>query len=196
MSDAIALDASIETPRLRLRLLAPVALAAIAEGRLDDASGSAGYDLTGFPEAERGIAGIRLRDLAADPAYLPWSLRVLLLKPDLRLAGHFNFHSRPDPDYLRDIAPGAVELGYTVLPEFRRRGLAEEAVRAMMDWAARRHGVHRFVVSVSPANLASVTMARKLGFARVGGHVDAEDGYEDILALAWPPAAAAGPQAP
>jgi hypothetical protein len=30
-------------------------------------------------------------------------------------------------------------------------------------------------------------MARKLGFARIGGHIDQEDGYEDILALDWHP---------
>ena len=174
---------SVETERLQLRLLNPEALQAIAAGRLQDASRSAGCDLAEFPLEESGLAALRLRDLAADPAYLPWSLRVMLLKPDLRLAGHFNFHSRPGPDYLRGIAPGAVELGYAVRPAFQRRGLAEEAVRAMMEWAVRLHGVHRFVVSISPANAASVAMARKLSFRRIAGHVDPEDGYEDILFL-------------
>jgi [ribosomal protein S5]-alanine N-acetyltransferase len=173
----------IETRRLSLELLAPAALRAIAEGRLDEASRLTGCDLTAFPEAERGIAAIRLKDLAADPDYLSWSLRLLRLKPDLRFAGYFNFHTRPDPDYLRALAPGAVELGYYVLPEFRRRGLAEEMALGMMDWAARTHGIGRFVVSISPGNAPSVAMARKLGFARIGGHVDETDGYEDILSL-------------
>ena len=73
-------------------------------------------------------------------------------------------------------------MGYFVLPGFRRQGLAEEAALGMMGWAARTRGVARFVVSISPDNAASVAMARKLGFARIGGHIDEEDGYEDILA--------------
>lgn len=126
----------IGTGRLALIALPAEALGAIAEGRMDLAGARAGCDLSGFPAEEREIARIRLADLALDPEYLPWSLRAICLKPELRCVGHFNFHSRPDPAYLRDLAPGAVELGYYILPEFRRRGLAEEAARAMMDWAA------------------------------------------------------------
>jgi [ribosomal protein S5]-alanine N-acetyltransferase len=176
----------IETPRLSLQLLAPAALRAIAEHRLDEASRITGCDLASFPEVERGIAAIRLKDLEADPDYLPWSLRLLRLKPDLRFAGYCNFHSRPDAAYLRELAPGAVELGYFVLPEFRRRGLAEETVLGMMDWAAAAHGIGRFVVSISPDNAPSVAMARKLGFTRIGSHMDETDGYEDILSLSRP----------
>jgi RimJ/RimL family protein N-acetyltransferase len=55
----------------------------------------------------------------------------------------------------------------------------------MMDWAARMYGIGRFVVSIGPGNAPSVAMARKLGFARIGGHMDETDGYEDILSLAW-----------
>jgi len=173
----------IETPRLSLQLLTPATLHAIADGRFDEATRIAGYDLTAFPEAERGIAAIRLRDLETDPEYLPWSLRTMRLKPDLRFVGYFNFHTRPDPDYLRELAPGAVEFGYFVLPPFRRRGFAEEAALGMMDWAARAHGIGRFVASISPENAPSAAMARKLGFTRIGGHIDDTDGYEDILLL-------------
>ena len=173
----------VETRRLSLQLLPPAALRAIADDRLDEATRITGCDLSTFPDAERGIAAIRLKDLEADAGYLPWSLRLMRLKPDLRFAGYFNFHTRPDPDYLRELAPGAVELGYFVSPEFRRRGLAQEMALGMMDWAARAHGVGRFVVSISPDNAASVAMARKLGFTRIGGHMDEADGYEDILSL-------------
>ncbi|HNB27609.1 MAG TPA: GNAT family N-acetyltransferase [Alphaproteobacteria bacterium] len=173
----------IATPRLVLVALPVAALRAAAEGRLDEAGRIAGCDLRPFPAEEREIAEIRCRDLEQDPGYFPWSLRAICLKPDLRFVGHFNFHTKPDPDYLRDLAPGAVELGYYILPEFRRRGLAEEAARGMMDWAARSFGVRRFVVSVGPDNAASVAVAAKLGFSRIGSHIDDEDGYEDILAL-------------
>lgn len=177
----------IETPRLILTILPPPALAALAGGDRAEASRQAGCALDDFPDEERSIAALRLSDLAADPTYLPWSLRAMMLKPDLIFVGHCNFHSKPGAAYLKDLAPGAVEFGYFVLPAFRRRGFAEEAVQGLMAWAGRAHGVHRFVISVSPQNAASVAMARKLGFAWIGGHVDDEDGYEDILAKDWEP---------
>jgi RimJ/RimL family protein N-acetyltransferase len=173
---------SIETPRLVLRTLPSAALAALAAGDSAEASRQAGCDLSAFPDDERPIAAVRLKDLADDPGYLPWSLRAMALKPSLAFVGHFNFHSKPGADYLAELAPGAVEMGYFIVPAWRRRGLAEEAVLGMMDWAARAHGVCRFVVSVSPGNAPSVAMARKLGFSRIGSHIDEEDGYEDILA--------------
>lgn len=177
---------SIETPRLVLRLLPPEALAALVAGDRAAASRATGCDLTAFPDEEIGIADWRLKDLRKDPAYLPWSLRVMALKPDLRFVGHFNFHTRPDPDYLRDLSPGSVEFGYFVMPAHRRQGLAQEAAMAMMAWAATVQGIGRFVVSVSPENAPSVAMVRKLGFAPIGSHIDDEDGYEDILARNWP----------
>ena len=176
----------IETPRLVLRSLPIGALAALAEGDRAEASRLAGCALDDFPDEERSIAALRLKDVTADPDYLPWSLRAMALKPDLGFVGHFNFHSKPGAEYLKEIAPDAVELGYFVMPAYRRRGLAEEAALAMMDWAARFHEVRRFVVSIRPDNFPSVAMAHKLGFARIGSHIDDEDGYEDILARDWP----------
>lgn len=177
---------TIETSRLALRTVPPAALAALIAGDRVKASRLAGCDLNGFPDAELPIAAMRLNDLGADPDYLPWSLRAMALKPGLDFVGHCNFHSKPAADYLRELAPGAVELGYFVMPAFRRRGFAEEAALGMMDWAARRHGVGRFVISISPGNAPSVAMAGKLGFARIGSHLDEEDGYEDIFARDWP----------
>jgi RimJ/RimL family protein N-acetyltransferase len=173
---------SVETPRLVLRTIPSTALAALAGGDRAEASRLTQCDFGGFPDDQLSIAAIRLKDLEADPDYLPWSLRVMALKPDLRFVGHFNFHTKPGADYLKELAPGAVEMGYFVLPAFRRRGLAEEAALGMMDWATRSHSISRFVVSISPDNAPSVAMARKLGFALIGSHIDEEDGYEDILA--------------
>jgi ribosomal-protein-alanine N-acetyltransferase len=176
----------IETPRLILRTLPLPALAALAGGDRAQASRLTQCDLGGFPDDQLSIAAIRLKDIGDDPDYLPWSLRVMALKPSLRFVGYINFHSKPNADYLKDLAPGAVEMGYFVLPEFRRQGLAEEAALGMMDWATRTHGVARFIISISPQNAPSVAMARKLGFARIGSHIDEEDGYEDILARDTP----------
>jgi RimJ/RimL family protein N-acetyltransferase len=74
-----------------------------------------------------------------------------------------------------------VELGYTVFESERRRGYAREAAAGLMEWPHRVHGATRFVISISPANPASLQLARRLGFGRIGSHVDEEDGPEDIF---------------
>lgn len=97
------------------------------------------------------------------------------------MIGHIGFHDRPDADYLRDLAPGSVEFGYSVFAPFRRQGYAAEACAALMEWARQEHHVARFVVSISPENTPSLRIADHFGFRKIGSHVDEEDGPEDIL---------------
>jgi RimJ/RimL family protein N-acetyltransferase len=50
-----------------------------------------------------------------------------------------------------------------------------------MRWATESHGVRTFVLSIRPDNIASQALAAKLGFRRIGLHVDDVDGVEDVL---------------
>ena len=99
------------------------------------------------------------------------------------MVGHVRFHSRPDPDYLAPYARQAVEYGYVVFAAHRRRGYAEEALVGLMRWARQTHGVDRFVVTIEPGNAASIQLAAKLGFTRIGEHVDPVDGIEYVYLL-------------
>lgn len=148
----------IETPRLVLRLLTQAELDAVA--RQD-----------GFEEPV--VADFARAALATDPAYGPWSARLLLLKPSLQMIGHIRFHTRPVED--------SVEFGYSVFTRWRCQGYATEAARALMRWAAEQHGVKRFVASVRPDNLPSQRVVAKLGFHRVGEQFDDVDGLEDVF---------------
>jgi len=132
---------------------------------------------------EPDIVRMRIGELEADPSLRPWLLRSMVERGSRRMVGHVGFHSRPGPEYLRELSPGGVELGYVVYPEFRRRGYAREASLAMMAWAAQKHGVRRFIVSIRPSNAASTALAEQLGFRRIGSHVDEVDGPEDIFEL-------------
>ena len=49
-----------------------------------------------------------------------------------------------------------------------------------MNWAQATFGVRKFIVSVSPDNLASLALIARFGFARVGQQIDEIDGIEDI----------------
>lgn len=133
-----------------------------------------------WPDGARWVRG-RLDQLREDPSLQPWLLRAIVLRTERRMVGHIGFHTRPGAKYLEDLAPGGVELGYTVFERERRQGYAHEAAEGLMEWAHCLHGVTRFVVSIGPANLASLKLARRLGFTRIGSHVDEEDGPEDIF---------------
>jgi RimJ/RimL family protein N-acetyltransferase len=52
-----------------------------------------------------------------------------------------------------------------------------------MRWAQQTHGVGRFVVTIAPDNQPSTLLAAKLGFRRIGEHVDPVDGIEYVYLL-------------
>lgn len=112
--------------------------------------------------------GIRAAEAEADAAYIPWLPRVQLLRPgdgttERAVVGEVCFHGPPDET-------GRVEVGYSVVSAYRRRGFAEEAVRALTASAAREHGVTRFRAGIAPDNIPSLNLIRKLGFTQVGSH--------------------------
>ena len=81
-----------------------------------------------------------------------------------------------------------MEIGYNVEPGFRRRGIATEAVRAMLDWAAEQD-VHSIRASVAPANLASRGVITQFGFEQKSTEFD-DDGAEELVFMTtWPPVA-------
>jgi [ribosomal protein S5]-alanine N-acetyltransferase len=132
-----------------------------------------------------GIMGVRLGDLRGDPSLLPWLMRAMVRRDDGVMVGHCGFHGRPGAAYLEPYAPGGAEMGYTVFPAYRRQSYATEAVAGLMGWAAAQ-GVPAFVLSIAPANVPSQAIARRLGFVKVGSHMDPEDGLEEIFARPAP----------
>ena len=99
------------------------------------------------------------------------------------MIGSVGFHAPPD-------ATGRVEVGYHVEPEYRRQGVASEAVRSLFDWAATEHGVRRFRAAVTPDNVASLAVVARLGFHEAGVQLDDIDGTELLFELDdWPPTA-------
>lgn len=132
------------------------------------------------------VLALRLRQLEADPGWEPWLTRVIELRGEGRAVGVTGFHAPPGGDWLREVAPDGVELGYTVYGDWRRQGIAREAGEALIAWAARTADVRRFVLSTHAANTASVALARRLGFARVGTWTHEVRGVEEVYRLELP----------
>lgn len=178
----------IATPRLDLAPFSTAFLRASLAGDLDHAAALLDARLPAdwptYPETFQ----LRRLQLEADPSLQPWLLRGMVVRATRQLVGHIGFHTGPDPEYLRDIAPGGIEVGYTVLAPFRRQGFATEAAIGLMHWARDQQGIQCFVVSIRPDNLPSLAMAAKLGFTRIGEHLDEVDGLEHVFQLDLPPA--------
>ena len=56
------------------------------------------------------------------------------------------------------------DVGFALLPEFRRQGYAREAASAVVDHAWRTLGLDRLFAIASPDNAASIRLLGKLGF--------------------------------
>jgi [ribosomal protein S5]-alanine N-acetyltransferase len=160
--------------------MSPDFIDAVLASRRTEAGAIAGLTLPpGWPEdRDRRLLRLRRDQMKKDPESQQWLLRAMVLPADQRIqVGHIGFHGPPE-------TVGRAELGYTVMPDYRRLGYASEAARAMMTWAEREHGVTNFFVAISPDNAASLAMAVRLGFIRVGEQMDEEDGLEYVFELA------------
>lgn len=173
----------IRTERLELVSMTVAFMEALRSGDLEAAGREVGAAVPAWlPGQLEHFLEYRLAQLEVDPSLRPWLGRAMLLTDEAgvrRVVGTIGFHGPPDDQ-------GRLEVGYSVDPEFRRQGLAREAVRALFDWAYETYGVRRFIASISPTNEASLGLAAGFGFEQTGSHVDDVDGLELELETAWP----------
>ena len=93
--------------------------------------------------------------LEHDPHHAPWD-RVIVSSADQTLVGGIGCIAQPD-------AAGRVEIGYNIIPAYRRRGLASEAARAMVAWLWAQPAVQRITADCLPDNVASIRVLEGLG---------------------------------
>lgn len=73
-----------------------------------------------------------------------------------------------------DPQAGSAEIGWVVSPAASGRGLATEAVRALVDTAFRVYGLRRLTARIDPENVRSVALAERLGMRREAHFVENE----------------------
>lgn len=96
--------------------------------------------------------------MAADAV---WRMYYMLLKGDARtVVGTCGYKFPPDEQ-------GRVEVGYSVVPAWQRRGLATEAVRALMAQSV-EHGATEMFAQTLPDLLASKRVMQKCGMTLTG----------------------------
>ena len=173
----------IITPRLSLRLMTEDVLIAGLDDNQEKIESLLGFKISQDWLDEKDLMNIRLHDYQSDSAYLPWGLRAIGLKKTKEMIGFIGFHSCPNPDDLQQFAPHAIEFGYTIFFKYRRQGFAYETIIGLLDWAITQYPLENFIASVSPTNLASTALIKKLEFKQIGEQIDETDGLELVYAL-------------
>ena len=103
-----------------------------------------------------------LRQLA-DPAEHGWSFWYLLTSEGggSEVLGICGFKGRPN-------AAGSVEIGYSVLSQFRNQGFATEAVERLVTWAFSHQSVVEVCAETLPHLQQSIRVMQKNGFVYTG----------------------------
>ena len=168
----------IDTPRTKLVVMPAEFMKASLAKDHARASSILGVDIPSeWPDDDDlYMLKIRLADVNEHSDWAPWLIRAIIAREQSRMLGYINFHMPPNDD-------GMVEVGYTIFTEHRRKGFAEEAVRALFEWALQQGGVKIFRASVGPWNEPSLRMVEKLGFTEVGEQWDEIDGRELVFEL-------------
>jgi RimJ/RimL family protein N-acetyltransferase len=148
----------IRTPRLELRPLTDDEAEAVLAGRREGRSWSPGYPTPGDVET----AGWPV------PTDVRWRTYQLVERATGLVIGAIGCHGAPEH--------GIVEIGYGIAEEARGRGLATEAVAALVAMLEAQPEVDTIRAGTDAGNLPSQRVLRRCGFVAVA---------RDEAAIAW-----------
>jgi ribosomal-protein-alanine N-acetyltransferase len=160
-----SIDDPIETPRLRL--------ISVTEQSLEsELAGTTFAHLCGMsvPETwppsewDKQAIAYLLGRMRHNPQYRGWCRYIAMRQPDDALPlliGGCGCTNAPEsvPD---------VEIGYSVLGDFQRRGYVTEAVRAFLPWVFSHPNVQSICAQTYPHLAGSIGVLRKCGFVLDG----------------------------
>ncbi|WP_190025038.1 GNAT family N-acetyltransferase [Streptomyces hiroshimensis] len=151
-------------------------MSALLDGDLPGASRMAGVSLTEYfvTDRARWLWQFRLDQMAADPDHAWWIVRQAVVGDNGLVVGHAGFHGPPDED-------GMIEIGYSVAPDFRRRGYARSTLIELLRRAVAETAVTTVRATISPDNVASLATVSGFYFVEVGEQWDEEDGLELVF---------------
>ena len=152
----------IETERLRLVPCSVAAAQAAIEDRADfEASIGARVPAEWPAEDLRDFLPAYGQIVSEQAALAGWGIWLMHLPAEQVLIGDIGFKGAPD-------ASGTVEVGYSVLPGWRGRGYATEAVRALTGWAVQQPEVRRVTADCLEDNTASIRVLENSGLRQIG----------------------------
>ena len=171
-------DLTIETERLYLHTVMPdeypLLLQNLAHTNL--------WSNRGFTDPLKYFANnpnpikYRAPRITANPELANYLLRVAVLKSEQIIIASAGFHDGPDIN-------GMIEIGFGVEKTYQGKGYGQELLHGMWGWVVNDPEIKTLRYTVSPDNLISQHIIKKLGFNLVGEQVDSIDGMEEIYEL-------------
>jgi [ribosomal protein S5]-alanine N-acetyltransferase len=154
----------VKTARLELRPLAAAAAAALLDDRLTAAWLIGASIPPTWPQDD--LLDVLPMQAAARPEDERFGIWLIIERATNAIVGDIGFLGPPDH--------GVVELGFSVIPDQRRRGFATEATRALVAWASQEPGVLRVIARCDIDNVVSIRVLEAAGLGRQGeadGHI-------------------------
>lgn len=151
-------------------------MAALLKDDLAQASAEAGVALPEYfvTDTAKWVWQYRVNQLISDRGCAGWLTQIVVAEPAGAVVGYAGFHGPPDE-------AGMVELGYSVIPVYRRQGYARAMLSALVRRAVAEARVRTVRVTISPDNTASLATISGFGFVEVGEQWDEQDGLELIF---------------
>jgi ribosomal-protein-alanine N-acetyltransferase len=107
--------------------------------------------------------------LKLHPSSPEWGYHLFVHAKDRALIGEGGYKGNPDKE-------GMVEIGYAIVPEYRRRGFAAEAARGLADYAFSHAEVNYVQAHTLLDGEASIGVLKKLGMKLAGTAQDPDEG--------------------
>jgi ribosomal-protein-alanine N-acetyltransferase len=144
----------IRTERLEL-ITMPAAAAAALPGDRATAARLLGSSLPDvWPQPD--LLDILPIQASAEPDLERFGAWVIVERDTNTVVGDIGFHGPP--------VDGEIEIGFSVVPDRRRRGYASEAARSLVAWALDQPGIGEVVARSDVDNEASAATLRAAGF--------------------------------
>ena len=125
--------------------------AAMLNARIDD-----DWPLPDFAE----YLPVMARTLERDTELMAYGGVMILREPRI-VIGEVGLHGAPKD--------GRAEVGYSIVPSWRKRGIATEGLQGLMKWAYETLTISRLAARCLPENQSSKRVLEKNGFKFVSG---------------------------
>ena len=93
------------------------------------------------------------------PSEPAWDF-IAIHKSDQSVIGDIGFMGGPDQE-------GVVEVGYSIVPEYRNQGYATEMARGLITWAFEEKGIKVVIAACLDENIGSIKVLEKVGMRRL-----------------------------